>query len=273
MQPEACCNTLEEGLAKRDYVALTVGIDRQTRGGTRSPKSTELLQNLRSAASGVSDRCKTSLKREIVADIVTMEAAVVEEGISPAQSPLVAVSFQRNVHRNKKYLEAEPKALGITQIGLSLFQIICVGVFLSKGLSFVTTDIPLLISSILVIIAGSVAVAAQNLHLPTLRACLGMQVVASGASLLNMICILIKMDHTPSFCWNYYYHNATVHWGEICHQIESIHSHIHAEGIVIEAALLAISITLAAYSCKVINCCSPASKMPVITVQAPPVQH
>ncbi|KAF1380329.1 hypothetical protein PFLUV_G00162530 [Perca fluviatilis] len=204
------------------------------------------------------------------------EAAVVEEGISPAQSPLVAVSFQRNVHRNKKYLEAEPKALGITQIGLSLFQIICVGVFLSQGLSHVDADIPFFISSILVIIAGSVAVAAQNLHLPTLRACLGMQLVASGASLFNMICMLVKMDHTPSFCWRYYYehdHNTTGHWGEICYQIESTQSQFHAEGIVIEAALLAISITLAAYSCKVINCCSPASKMPVITIQAPPVQH
>ncbi|XP_034712751.1 uncharacterized protein LOC117934834 isoform X1 [Etheostoma cragini] len=202
------------------------------------------------------------------------EAAVVEEGISPAQSPLVAVSFQRNVHRNKKYLEAEPKALGITQIGLSVFQIICVGVFLSKGLGHMQGDIPLFVSSLLVIIAGIVAVAAQNLHLPTLRACLGMQLVAVGASLFNLICMLFKMDNTPYFCWHYFYdQNITDHWGETCHKIEGTHSHIFAEGVLIEAALLAISITLAVYSCKVVNCCSPASKMPVITVQAPPVQH
>lgn len=202
------------------------------------------------------------------------EAAVVEEGgASAAQSPLVAVSFQRNVHRNKKYLEAEPKALGVTQIGLSAFQIICVGVLLAKGLGQIHTDVSFFISSLLVVIAGAVAVAAQNLHLPTLRACLGMQIVACGASLFNMICILVKMDHMPSFCWAYYYDNITLHYGDICSNIESIHSHFYAEGVLIEAALLAISVTLAVYCCKVVNCCTPAPKMTVITVQAPAVQQ
>ena len=42
---------------------------------------------------------------------VSDEAAVVEAG--SAESPLVAVTFQRNVHRKEKYLEAEPKALGV----------------------------------------------------------------------------------------------------------------------------------------------------------------
>ncbi|KAM6894452.1 uncharacterized protein PEZ65_022130 isoform 2-T2 [Lycodopsis pacificus] len=147
-------------------------------------------------------------------------AALVEEGIGPAQSPLVAVSFQRNVHRKEKYLEAEPKALGITQIGLSVFQITCVAVFLSKGLSDEQADIPFFISSLLLIIAGSLAVAARNLHLPT-----------------------------------------------------STNSHFFAEVVVIQAALFAISVTLAAYCCKVVNCCSPAPKMPVITVHVPPVQQ
>ncbi|KAF0044920.1 hypothetical protein F2P81_001449 [Scophthalmus maximus] len=180
------------------------------------------------------------------------EAAVVEEGVaSAAQSPLVAV----------------------TQIGLSAFQIICVGVLLAKGLGQIHTDVSFFISSLLVVIAGAVAVAAQNLHLPTvseptatcrlnmLRACLGMQIVACGASLFNMICILVKMDHMPSFCWAYYYDNITLHYGDICSNIESIHSHFYAEGVLIEAALLAISVTLAVYCCKVVNCCTPAPKM------------
>lgn len=42
---------------------------------------------------------------------VTDEAAAVEEGTVP--SPLVAVTFQRNIRRKEKYLEAEPKALGV----------------------------------------------------------------------------------------------------------------------------------------------------------------
>lgn len=112
---------------------------------------------------------------------VADDAAFVEEGIGPAQSPLVAVSFQRNVHRKEKYLEAEPKALGvprvsvcvslsnytfrelwllnvnspvccpqITQIGLSVFQNSCVAVLLSKGLSHGPIGIPFFISSLTV---------------------------------------------------------------------------------------------------------------------------
>lgn len=198
------------------------------------------------------------------------EAVVVEAGA--AESPLVAVTFQRNVHRKQKYLEAEPKALGITQIGLSVFQIICVSVFLAKGLSHMETDIPFIIASLLVVIAGSVAIAAQNLHLPTLRGCLGMQIVACGASVFNIICTLVKMDNVPSYCWHYYYENSS-HNADTCHKIESSQDHFYAEGAVIQATLLAISAALAAYCCKVVNCCSPAPKMPVITVQAPPVQQ
>uniref|UniRef100_A0A4W6FB93 Uncharacterized protein n=1 Tax=Lates calcarifer TaxID=8187 RepID=A0A4W6FB93_LATCA len=124
-----------------------------------------------------------------------------------------------------------------------------------------------------VVIAGSVAVAAQNLHLPTLRACLGMQIVACAASLFNMICSLVKMEDMFTFCWHYAYDNNTLRYGEICQRLENTQSHFYAESVVIQAALLAISATLAAYCCKVVNCCSPAPKMPVITVQAPPVQQ
>ncbi|XP_068444070.1 membrane-spanning 4-domains subfamily A member 4A-like [Clinocottus analis] len=201
------------------------------------------------------------------------EAEFVEEGVGPGQSPLVAVSFQRNVHRKEKYLEAEPKALGITQIGMSVFQITCVAVFLSRGLSLTETDIPFFISSLLLTIAGSLAVAAGNLHLPTMKACLGMQIVACGASIFNLICTLVKMDMSPHSCWRYYYEANSTHLEDICYKIENTHSHFFAEVVVIQTALLAISITLAVYCCKVINCCSPAPKMPVITVHAAPVQQ
>ncbi|KAM6960069.1 membrane-spanning 4-domains subfamily A member 4A-like [Tautogolabrus adspersus] len=201
------------------------------------------------------------------------EEAVLEEGIRAAQSPLVQVSFQRNVNRKQKYLEAEPKLLGVTQIGLSAYQILCVSVFLANDLSQISTDIPFFVASLLIVIAGSVAVAAQNLHLPTLRACLGMQIVACGASIFNMVCTLIRMDMMYYYCWHYDYDNSTLHIGEICHKIENAQSHFSAEVLVIQVTLLAISVTLAAYCCKVVNCCSPAPKVPVITVQAPPVQQ
>ncbi|XP_008285996.1 uncharacterized protein LOC103361640 [Stegastes partitus] len=199
------------------------------------------------------------------------EAAVVEEDVSPAQSPLVAVTFQRNVRRKEKYLEAEPRALGITQVGLSVYMIVCVGVFQAKGLSSLDTDIPVFISSLLVVIAGNVAVAAQNLHIPTLRACLGMQIVSCAASIVNIVCSVIKMEGY-SYCWRYYF-DSTHNFGEICHKIENVQSHFFAGGVLIQVTLLAISVTLAAYCCKVVNCCGPAPKMPVITVHTPPVQQ
>ncbi|KAJ4936556.1 hypothetical protein JOQ06_001146 [Pogonophryne albipinna] len=200
------------------------------------------------------------------------EASVVEEGLPPSQTPLVSVSFERNVNWKQKYLEAEPKALGITQIGLSLFQIISSVLFMSKGLSVTPTGIPVIILSLLVLIAGSLTVAAQNLHLPTLRACLGMQIVAVPASITNMILALVKMNDIPYSCWQYYYDQNSTSPRESCHNIEGTISHFSSECVVINVALVTISITVAAYCCKVTNCCSPAPKMPVITVQAPPAQ-
>ncbi|XP_063326464.1 uncharacterized protein LOC134625050 [Pelmatolapia mariae] len=197
------------------------------------------------------------------------EVPAVEEAISPAQSPLVTLTFQKNIHRKEKYLEAEPKALGITQISLSVFTMLSTIVFLINwGNTYAV--IPFFISSLLVIIAGSIAVAAKNLHLPTLRACLVMQIVACVASIVSVVCTLIK-DSTPYYCWHSY--RMDFKYGEICHKIEKINSHFCAGGVLIQATLFAISATLAAYCCKVVNCCGPPAKLPVITVQAPPTQE
>ncbi|XP_036002006.1 uncharacterized protein LOC110366732 [Fundulus heteroclitus] len=202
------------------------------------------------------------------------EEVAVEESASPAQSPLVAVTFQRNAKRKEKYLEAEPKALGITQICLSVYNIIGIGVFQAKHLGISELNIPLLISSLLILIAGNVAVAAKNLHLPKLRACLGMQIVSCAASVLNVILIFVQMGALSYRCWySSYDHNSTLTHEEICRQIETIQNHFFGGGALIQATLLAISATLAAYCCKVVNCCAPAPKMPVITIHSPPVQQ
>lgn len=44
-------------------------------------------------------------------------------------------------------------------------------------------------------------------------------------------------------------------------QLQNTQNHFFAESVLIQAALLAISATLAAYCCKVVNCCAPAPKM------------
>lgn len=48
-----------------------------------------------------------------------------------------------------------------------------------------------------------------------LRACLVMQIVACVASIVNIVCTLIK-DTTPYYCW----HSYMMDYGEICHKIE-----------------------------------------------------
>ncbi|XP_058482113.1 uncharacterized protein LOC131457223 [Solea solea] len=201
------------------------------------------------------------------------EAAVVEEGAAPAENPLVAVTFQKNHQRAHKYLESEPRALGITQICFSLFQIILVIMLIAQELVTLESGILFLIASPLVMIAGCVAIVAQNLNLTMLRACLGMQIVSCGASVLNLFGNLAQMSDTNSICWHYHYENSTMLYAEACLSMEHTHSHITAEIGIVHAALFAISATLAAYCCKVVNCCSPAPRMTVITVQAPAVQQ
>lgn len=39
-----------------------------------------------------------------------------EEAVTAVQNPLVAITFQKNIDRKKKYLEAEPKALGVPSV-------------------------------------------------------------------------------------------------------------------------------------------------------------
>ncbi|XP_076004379.1 membrane-spanning 4-domains subfamily A member 4A-like [Genypterus blacodes] len=196
--------------------------------------------------------------------------AEAEAGGAAVQIPLVEVTFQKNPARKQKYLEAEPKALGITQIGLSVYQISSASVMLSQGLRKVGEDL-FIAASLMVIVAGSVALAAQNLHRPTLRACLVMQIIACAASVFNLIFSLINLENMHISCWHYHYdYNNTSPELELCHQAEGAYLHLQAESVLIQAALFAISATLAAYCCKVVNCCSPAPQVPVITVQVPP---
>ncbi|XP_055774506.1 uncharacterized protein LOC129852932 [Salvelinus fontinalis] len=198
--------------------------------------------------------------------------AIDEEAVPDVEGPLVAVTFQRNPHQKQKYLESQPKALGVTQIALSVFYISSVIVILTNGLSMVVLDPPQIIGSVFVIIAGSLAIAAQNLHLPTLKACLGMQVVACVASVFNLIVSVARMEARSYFCWKYGEGNLT-DYDKTCILFNNSATHYFAELILIQTALIAISVTLAAYCCKVVNCCSPGPRMPVITVQVPPAQQ
>ncbi|KAK7910213.1 hypothetical protein WMY93_014897 [Mugilogobius chulae] len=219
------------------------------------------------------------------------ESAVVEANQGLSDAPLVTVSFQRNEQRKLKFLEGEPQALGvglcliysmclvnftqydhvsarvqITQICLSLFHTSWVAVTYGTDIDRYHLKMPYFITSTFIIIAGSVAIAAKNLHLPTLRACLGLEMIASLVSISNLILTLIQLGHYDS-C---YYYSPEDEDKLYCQNIESTHLHFTAVFLVIHLAVFAISVTLVVYACKVANCCSPAPKVPVITIQNPP---
>ncbi|KAG7464604.1 hypothetical protein MATL_G00167400 [Megalops atlanticus] len=171
-------------------------------------------------------------------------------------NPPAADTFQQNPQQ--KYLEAKPKALGVTQITLSVFLI-------SMSLAGLATDmdevklsmtrISELIGSLIVIIAGTVAVAAQNLHLPTLRACFAMQVLACIVSLINIA--NTSMEQIGNFVHYDCRWNSTdndLEQSPLCQKIMTVSLLYHGEGILIDMAVAAICVTLAAYCCKVMNC-------------------
>ncbi|XP_055755825.1 uncharacterized protein LOC129834658 [Salvelinus fontinalis] len=197
-----------------------------------------------------------------------------EEAVPGAEGPLVAVTFQKTAHQKQKYLESQPKALGVAQIALSVFYISSVIVMFTNSMSMLVEDSTHVIGSVFMIIAGSLAIAAQNLHLPTLKACLGMQVVACVASAFNLLVSVSKFPgHRYGYdCWKYVEINSTDH-DNTCYSITDATAHYFAEVVLIHTALIAISVTLAAYCCKVVNCCSPGQRMPVITLQVPPAQQ
>ncbi|KAJ7993444.1 hypothetical protein DPEC_G00272500 [Dallia pectoralis] len=169
------------------------------------------------------------------------------------ERPLVEVTFQNNPHQKKKFLESEPKALGITQIALSVYYIGSIVVLWVNDMTWGFREVLQIFVSLLVIIAGSLAIAAQNLRLPTLKAGLGIQVGACVGSVFILFCAAdgFDLDHVGPKCRRSLLDIifARLFWYK---------RHHHA--------------TLASYCCKVVNCCFSASTLPVITVQASPAQ-
>ncbi|XP_067301688.1 membrane-spanning 4-domains subfamily A member 4A-like [Pseudorasbora parva] len=183
---------------------------------------------------------------------------------------LLEVTFQKNPRQKYKYLEAEPKILGVTEIALTFFFIGCrYLIYVGKTDSELqtTTNSLMLAFSVVGIIAGSVAIAAQNLHLPTLKACLGMQVVTCAA---YVICLLLTIKDSSFFdpCWHYQHYNDTVN-ENACQLLEDGLGKIIGLDQLMAVTQIALSATLAAYCCKVIPCCTATSQLPVIVMRAP----
>ncbi|KAK7170974.1 hypothetical protein R3I94_001009 [Phoxinus phoxinus] len=218
----------------------------------------------------------TSEPEADVSDVAALSAS--DSGDAGA---LLEVTFQRNPRQKYKYLEAEPKILGVTEIALTVFFIGCripfyVGMSLSYRNPYAMTifdfvwmtNTTMRAFSFVSIIAGSLAIAAQKLHLPTLKACLGMQVVTCVAYSIYLLSTLNPpMD--PGVCWLYYNYNETIPENSTCTLAEEGFSHLTSLDRLMEATQIALSLTLAAYCCKVIPCCTPRSHVPVIVMMPP----
>ncbi|XP_072543975.1 membrane-spanning 4-domains subfamily A member 4A-like [Salminus brasiliensis] len=190
---------------------------------------------------------------------------------SPSETgALVEVTFQKNPNQELKFLEAEPKALGVTQIMLSLFLISTAFASLQEPW-FHTRNLILCGFYSVGLIAGSVTIAAQCLHLPKLKACLGMQIVACAmwafCFVMNFGSAVHSLGYYP--CWKLKYHNSSSIQLDICERLSVAYNHVEGLQVVVLAAQIAISVTLAAFCCKVIQCCSPRTSVPMIVVSAP----
>ncbi|XP_055012549.1 membrane-spanning 4-domains subfamily A member 4A-like isoform X2 [Boleophthalmus pectinirostris] len=173
------------------------------------------------------------------------EAAVVDADTGLSHSPLVSVSFQRNERRKFKFLEGEPKALGITQVCLILFHMSCIAALMGSDLSRWYHDIQYIMASFFVLIGGCLAIAAKNLHLPTIRACLVMEFLSSVACFFNILFILNDMQ--------FYFpcHYSSTNQDKLhCKNLSNAHMHLFAELLLVHVALFAISVTLMVYACK-----------------------
>ncbi|XP_051508395.1 uncharacterized protein LOC127414413 isoform X2 [Myxocyprinus asiaticus] len=190
---------------------------------------------------------------------------------------LLEVTYQRNPKQKYKYLEAEPKILGITEIVLTVFFLGCKIPFYMEANNWFLLSAIVAFSSIS-IIGGSVAIAAQKLHLPTLKACLGIQIVMCVIYGIFLITTTFEDYRMPGYdaCW---LHDSNVNYEETnetsntCLLLMNGFYNLYSLDQLMEAAQIALSVTLAAYCCKVIQSCSPSSQVPVIVMKSPTVPH
>uniref|UniRef100_A0A671P2T2 Uncharacterized protein n=1 Tax=Sinocyclocheilus anshuiensis TaxID=1608454 RepID=A0A671P2T2_9TELE len=119
------------------------------------------------------------------------------------------------------------------------------------------------------IISGSVAIAAQKLHLPTLKACLGMQVVTCVAYTICLLETVVEPYSHIIGCWHHYNDSEITHENDTCILLEKGFHLLYTLDQLTEVTQIVLSITIAAYCCKVIPCCTPRSHVPVIVMTPP----
>ncbi|CAB1344998.1 unnamed protein product [Coregonus sp. 'balchen'] len=175
----------------------------------------------------------------------------------------------------KTYQEFQPKALGVSQITLGVFVLNSVYVSVANRLDQRNEEVTRAIGSLSAIVAGSVAIAAQSLHVPTLKACLGTQLAACLMAMFNVVVVGEKLSdtHLVPDCWHFTDYNNTHHHHTTCDKLMNAVYPFYVEWFLVHATLLGISVTLTIYSCKLLRFCSPAApSTPVVTAYTSPAQ-
>ncbi|XP_051508403.1 uncharacterized protein LOC127414413 isoform X3 [Myxocyprinus asiaticus] len=112
----------------------------------------------------------------------------------------------------------------------------------------------------------------------TLKACLGIQIVMCVIYGIFLITTTFEDYRMPGYdaCW---LHDSNVNYEETnetsntCLLLMNGFYNLYSLDQLMEAAQIALSVTLAAYCCKVIQSCSPSSQVPVIVMKSPTVPH
>ncbi|KAL0970491.1 hypothetical protein UPYG_G00242780 [Umbra pygmaea] len=165
----------------------------------------------------------------------------------------------------KTYQEFQPKALGVSQITLGVFVLNSVYVSVANRLDKKNVEVTRAIGSLSAIVAGSVAISAQSLHGPTLKACLGTQLTACLMAVFNVVMVGGKLSdtHIVPHCWLFADYNNTHHHYTCDLLMNAVYAY-YVEWFLVHATLLGISVTLTIYSCKLLRFCSPtANRTPI----------
>ncbi|XP_043099105.1 uncharacterized protein LOC122347915 [Puntigrus tetrazona] len=253
-------------------------------------------------------------RHEVCGDVPAVAAR--PSASDPAEAgTLLKVSFRRNPHLKHKYLEAEPKILGVHLKLMFKGNAIVSNASRAEGFCFVllcffavcrlpfylvlaeSSNSVMLAFSSVGIISGSLAIAAQKLHLPTLKACLGMQVVTCMAYIFCLLGTLTEL-YLYTVC---FWHHIKMKHGNTCIQLEiswMARTGLAPQGRIIDYCMLlmlclisvylwivcplflqkgyavlcfldeltdvtqiVLSLTIAAYCCKAIPCCSSGSNV------------
>ncbi|XP_041093194.1 uncharacterized protein LOC121305582 isoform X3 [Polyodon spathula] len=161
------------------------------------------------------------------------------------EGPAVTIRFEKVQNRIQKFREGHPGSLGLMEVN--------------------------------VLIAGALAIASdKTLRLPLIKACFCMEVLGSACT---GFMLFIYSWPTVGYYSSYHPYCEYRFWNEthsqelkLCQKYELISDFVYMESLFALAAQVAVSITIASYCCKAVQCCGAPRSVPVISVQQPSQQ-